>query len=156
MLRKQKDNFRSLEELKLFLRIYILITIVPFLFKFNSMSAVLKLVTPKKLRRYKYLDPEQFKAKLVKYTDFLLRQKFWINSSSFLKRSVVLYYFLREYGINVQICIGVRLSKDEEFKNILEGHAWLLYNEQVLLEKNEGITKSYNVTYSYPEVSSIS
>ena len=37
----------------------------------------------------------------------------------------------------------------------LEGHAWLLYNGTVFLEKNTEIAKTYKITYCFPEMDAI-
>ncbi len=153
-MRKIRANFSSLEEVELFIQIFLLITILPFLIKLLSIPKLMKVLTPRNLKGYKNMDLEKTKHKIVKFTDFILGLNFWIYKSICLKRSLVLYHFLRKLGINVHICFGVKYNSelsDREAKKKLEGHAWLLYNGDILLEKNIEMTKTYKVTYCFPE-----
>ncbi|HZX15060.1 MAG TPA: lasso peptide biosynthesis B2 protein, partial [Thermodesulfobacteriota bacterium] len=75
---------------------------------------------------------------------------FWIYKAICWKRALVLYHFLRKAGVNVQICFGVRLPNIEA-KDELEGHAWLIYNGEIFLERDIEMAKTYKVTYWYPE-----
>jgi hypothetical protein len=56
--------------------------------------------------------------------------------------------------MNVHICLGVRYGEklsDKEAENGLEGHAWLLHNGDIFLEREVEVTKTYKMTYCYPE-----
>jgi hypothetical protein len=59
------------------------------------------------------------------------------------KRYLVLYHFLGRSGIRVHVCFGMRYK--EELTTLdakrLEGHAWLLYNGNVFLEKTQRLLK---------------
>jgi hypothetical protein len=93
-------------------------------------------------------------SKIVKFTDYILSRNFWIYRNTCLKRSLVLYHFLRGLGINVHICFGVRyngMSPNKEAEKKLEGHAWLLYNGDIFLERNTESTKAYKMTYCFPD-----
>ncbi|GIW46955.1 MAG: hypothetical protein KatS3mg078_0832 [Deltaproteobacteria bacterium] len=155
IIRKLNSNFNSVEEVILFFRIFLLITFLPLLTRFLSVPRLMKVITPRNLKVCKNLDEETRIEKLVKFTNYVLSFNFWIYKNTCLKRSLVLYHFLRRSGINVHICFGVRYKDrlpDTEKKKKLEGHAWLLYNGDIFLESNTEITKTYKVTYCFPEV----
>ena len=106
------------------------------------------------LKVYKNLDLEGAKNKVVKFTDYILSRNVWIYRSTCLKRTLVLYHFLRKLGVNVHICFGIRYKEnlsDREAKKKPEGHAWLLYKGDIFLERNVEVTKTYKLTYRFPE-----
>lgn len=93
-------------------------------------------------------------SRIVKFTDYILSRNLWIYRGTCLKRSLVLYHFLRKSGINVHLCFGVRHNgrlPDREAEKKLEGHAWLLYRGEIFLERNAAMTRTYAVTYCYPD-----
>jgi hypothetical protein len=112
----------------------------------------MKALTPKNKakNRNHYITGKQ--KKIVTFTDFILNQNIWIYSSTCLKRSLILYHFLRKAGINVTLCFGVKYDGrlNHEAIKKLEGHAWLLYKGNIILERNLEITKTYTVTYCFP------
>ena len=119
-----------------------------------SLPKLMNLLTPQALKLRTDLGPERSKDKIVKFTDYVLSHNFWIYRSTCLKRSLVLYHFLRRFGINVHVCFGVKYNEkapDEEEKKKLEGHAWLLYKGNIFLEKKADPTKTYRITYSFPD-----
>ena len=61
-----------------------------------------------------------------------------------MKRSLILFHFLRKAGQEARIVFGV--TKEE---GKLEGHAWVTVNGEPYAE--EGPVDKYTVTYSYPE-----
>lgn len=94
------------------------------------------------------------KDKIVKFTDYILRHNLWTDKNTCLRRSLVLYHFLRKSGINVFVCFGVRYNErlsDREAKKKLEGHAWLLYHGDIFLERNAEVTETYTMTYCFPD-----
>ena len=154
ILRKIRVNFGSFEEIWLFARIFLLITVLPAMLRLLSLPRLMKMLTHRDLRVCKDPDSES-KDKIVKFTDYLLNRNFWIYKSTCLKRALVLYYFLRRSGIDVQICFGVRSNaKSSEIKtqNVLEGHAWLLYSGNIFLERDAKAIKTYTMTYSFPDM----
>lgn len=60
-----------------------------------------------------------------------------------MKRSLVLFHFLRKAGEDAEIVFGVVKDGDK-----LEGHAWVTVNGQPFAE--EGPVDKYTVTYRYP------
>ena len=157
MVRKIMSNFKSFEEIWLFGQIIFLVTTLPVVLRLLSLPKFMKLFTPRNLKVYDSFDTEGLKYKVVKFTDYVLGRKYLICKNTCLRRSLVLYHFLRKFGIDVNICFGVRyndkLPAGEAGKK-LEGHAWLLYKEEVFLEKNVEETKTYKTTYCFPEIKS--
>ena len=60
-----------------------------------------------------------------------------------MKRSLVLFHFLRKAGRDAEIVFGVAKAGEK-----LEGHAWVTVNGQPFAE--EGPVDRYAVTYKYP------
>jgi hypothetical protein len=153
IIRKIRLNFDSLDELLLFLQIFFLITILPFLIKLLSIPRLMKTLTPE-IRKSGEPNCQELKDKIVKYTDYILSRNFLVYRSSCLKRSLTLYHFLRKLGIDIQICFGIRYKEFfagcGEGKKI-EGHAWLLHNGDFFLEANSEMTRTYKMTYYFPE-----
>ena len=155
MLKKFRANFDSFEEIWLFIQIFLLVTVLPFRLKFLSLPLprVMKTLAPRDFKICRNMDMEKLKGKIVKFTDYILGRNFFMYKSTCLKRSLVLYYFLRKSGINVHICFGVKYNdklSDKEAKEKLEGHAWLLYQGDIFLERNVELTKTYTITYYFP------
>jgi hypothetical protein len=154
IIRKLRTNFASFEEIWLFSQIFLLATVLPIMLRLISLPKLMNVLTPQDLKLHEDLDLERSKDKIVKFADYVLNRNFWIYRNTCLKRSLVLYHFLRRFGINVHVCFGVRYNEkapDEEEKTKLEGHAWLLYKGNIFLEKKVDITKTYRITYSFPD-----
>ncbi|MGH7801226.1 MAG: lasso peptide biosynthesis B2 protein [Thermodesulfobacteriota bacterium] len=147
---KIRANLNSFEDVRLFIQIFILVTVLPILIKLLSLPRLMKLLTPNGVKVFNNQDSDRTIEKVVKYTGYILSRNFWIYKAICWKRALVLYHFLRKAGLNVQICFGVRLPNIEA-KDELEGHAWLIYNGGVFLERDIEMTKTYKATYSYPE-----
>ncbi len=110
--------------------------------------------TPRTLKINKCPDGEALKERAVRYTDYLLGRKYLKGRNPCLRRSLILYHLLRKSGMDVHICFGVRFNEVQlasQKQKKLEGHAWLLYNGEIFLERNYKTTKSYKVTYIFPE-----
>jgi hypothetical protein len=150
-LTKIRTNFNSFEDVELFIQILILATVLPLLIKLLSIPKLMKLLTPRDAIVFKHQDSHTAKEKIVRYTDYILSRRFWIYKMICWKRALVLYRFLRKAGFNVTICFGVRLPNTESKDKPLEGHAWLVYNGEIFLERDIETAKTYKVTYSYPE-----
>lgn len=61
-----------------------------------------------------------------------------------MKRSILIFHYLRRWGYSVRILFGV-VKSDEA----LEGHAWVELNGRPLAERGDPRTR-YAVTYAYP------
>ncbi len=86
-----------------------------------SPQDVLKKIPPAGERR-----PFNPVTELVGYTDFM-RGLFRLN---YLERSLILFYFLRLWGVDVQFHLGVR-----QLENRLRWHAWLTQNGSLVFER---------------------
>ena len=153
ILRKMKANFSSFKDIWLFIQIFLLATLLPVMLRLLSLSRLMRILTPADKTVPNHMDLEKRKDKIVKYTDYILGRHFWIYKSICLKRSLILYHFLRQLGIKVHICFGVKYNEaltDKEAKKKLEGHAWLLYKGDIFLEKNIEAAKTYQMTYCFP------
>lgn len=153
-MHKFRKNFSSFEEMWLFIQIFCSLLVLPVMLRLFSIPRLMAIVTPRQLNRYKSQEVEKLKAKAVKFTDYLLGWHSPGCKNTCLKRSMVLYHFLRKVGIDVHICFGVRHNgrlSDRETKKRLEGHAWLLYHGNIFLERNVEITKTYTLTYCFPD-----
>ncbi|MCR4293794.1 MAG: lasso peptide biosynthesis B2 protein [Candidatus Kuenenia sp.] len=153
-IKKFRTHFRSFGEIWLFTQIILLITVLPFLFRFLSLPKVMKMLAPRNLGVCRNKDLENMKDKIVKFTDYILRHNLWTDKNTCLRRSLVLYHFLRKLGINVFVCFGVRYNEmlsDREAKKKLEGHAWLLYHGDIFLERNAEVIKTYTMTYCFSD-----
>ncbi len=154
ILKKIRENFRSFDDIWLLCQVVFLVTTLPVLFRLLSLPRLIKFFTPRNVKVYESLDIERLKHKLIKFTDYVLSRKYLMCKNTCLRRSLILYHFLRKFGINVTICFGVRYS-DMQLARFpqkkLEGHAWLTHNGDMFLEKNEEVTKTYKKTYRYPD-----
>jgi hypothetical protein len=153
-LKRLRINFSSFGEIWLFIQIFCLIVILPLMLRFFSLPTLPKVLTPKKKRTYKKLYLGKSKDTIVKFTDYILSRDFWINRNTCLKRSLVLYYFLRRIGVNVRVCLGVRyynsIKTGDVFRK-LEGHAWLLYKGKPYLENQIANINTFKTTYCFPD-----
>lgn len=114
-------------ELLLILRITGFVMILPGLIRFNSIQDVVRKITPAKgrvIRRPLTLD------RVIYLCGRVLRifQRHRYNYSC-LKRSLLLYHFLRYYQVPVEIGFGVKWMDDD-----LTGHSWLILHGDVYLE----------------------
>ncbi len=152
-VKKIRKNFSSVQDAVLFMQMFSLVTVLPAMLKLLSIPRLMKLLTPRDMTIPLNHDTFEVRDKIVKYADYILGRSFWIFKSTCLKRSLVLYHFLRRAGINVQICFGVRYKEDSPRKGSskeLEGHAWLLCMGEIFLERNAAMVREYTVTYCFP------
>ena len=154
-MKKIRENFSSFEDVWFFTQIFFLVTLLPVMLKLFSLPRLMKMFTPRDLKVYESFDIEELKCKVIKFTDYVLSRKYVKGKNICLRRSLVLYYFLRKLGNNVTICFGVRYNEMQPLSSTqkkLEGHAWLLYHGEIFLERNAEATKTYKMTYSFPKV----
>jgi len=148
-----KENFGSFADIWLFIHIFFLVILTPLLLKLFSIPRVMKIFTPRYLKVYRDLDLKESKDKIVKFTDYILKRNFLTRKNICIKRSLIFYHFLRKMGINVYVCFGVRYNNDvfeKKHQKKLEGHAWLLHDGDIFLEWNRDVTKTYTMTYCFP------
>lgn len=151
ILMKLRSNIHSLEDVILLFHILVMAGIIPIMTRHLSILRLMNVFTPKKVIYLKNIEEQ--KRKIVKYTDFVLGFCPLIWKQTCLKRSLILFYFLKKFAIDVRICFGTRYSnkipKIISIKNI-EGHAWLMHNGKIVLEKNIEMTKTFTMTYVFP------
>ena len=153
MIHKFKKNFRSPDDLWLFIRIFGLITLLPIMVKCLSIPTLMRTLTPGAKKLGLSPDIDYLIEKIVKYTDYILGYNWLVYKQTCLKRSLVLYHFLRKYGIEVHICLGVKRgesSPEVDSEKILQGHAWLTYNGDIFLEKNSLGAHNFKTTFCFP------
>jgi hypothetical protein len=153
MIEKFKKNFRSIGDLWLFMRIFGLITLLPVMVKFLSIPTLMNILTPGSNKSGQNLDVDFLIEKIVKYTDYILGFNWLVYKQTCLTRSLVLYHFLRKYGIEVHICLGVKKGEslgEVDSEKILQGHAWLTYDGNIFLEKNSLGTHTFKTTFCFP------
>ena len=153
MIHKLKKNFSSPDDIWLFLRIFSFITLLPAMVKCQSIPTLLKKLTPAGKNASGSQDIGPVTEKIVKYTDYILSQNWLIYKKNCLKRSLILYHFLRKHGIEAHICMGVKKensSCEAESEVYLQGHAWLTYKGDIFLENNPLSEDDYKQTYCFP------
>lgn len=153
MIAKVKRNITSWWDIWLFYRVFALITVLPILIKWHTLPGLLKQLTPSSRKPIRVFDVDEVRNKTIKYTDFILGWRLGVWKLTCLKRSLVLYHFLRTFGMPVQICFGIRFpqpSGRQADHGHLEGHAWLHYKGNLFLEIDPGMTCTYKETYRYP------
>ncbi|RMF95332.1 MAG: lasso peptide biosynthesis B2 protein [Candidatus Schekmanbacteria bacterium] len=132
---------RRITEFVIYSKIFLLATILPLLLKVLSLPSVMKILTPSKNRRHW----RQWKVDIiVKGTDKILGIGFFIYHPTCLKKSLILYHFLRKEGMDVAIHFGVRKRN-----GTLDGHSWLTKKGKRVYDNLESVDDFF-VTYSYP------
>ena len=129
----------------LFIRIGLWVYIVPLLYKILSLPVLMKLLTPQKETVDK-LTPELLsKCEIIhKYCTRILREDPDNMGKMCLRRSLVVYRFLRLYGVPAVFYVGVRKEGEG-----LVGHAWIEINDEHFMNRESHV--KYFVTFSYPE-----
>lgn len=147
IVQKCRVNFTSFREIWLFIQIFFMVTLSPVVFRLFPIPRLMRMYTPRDLKIYEDRNLERLRGKVVKFTDYILGWNSLRGKNTCLKRALVLYYFLRKWGRDVQVCFGVRYVTHKR----LDGHAWLLYQGDFFLERNADLTKAYKQTYCFPD-----
>ncbi|MFO8058606.1 MAG: lasso peptide biosynthesis B2 protein [bacterium] len=128
--------------LMLLLRIALWSMMVPFLLRFFSMPRLMRVLTPK---RTAAVEEDMETARYIAfYVRTILRQNPANLGKMCLKRSLLLYRFLRMYNVPARLLVGVRKEQGK-----LTGHSWIEINGQHFQDPLESVP--YKVTFSYPE-----
>jgi len=141
MIKKLKTFINLTENpsgLWLFLKIGFWVYLVSTIIHIFSLPRLLKFITPSKPSKKKWE-----KEKLNNLISFWLGRRTLFLRSWCLRRSLVLYRYLRLQGEPAQIFFGMRKEQGE-----LKGHAWLMIDGKPFMD-NEDL--NYQVVYSYPE-----
>ena len=109
----------------LFLKVLICLFWVVFLRRVKGwpLKKILVIISGDRNRNAFLNSPVEY---LTHYAD-LIRSVFKFN---YLERTLVLFYFLRQWGIKAKFHLGVR-----QFKHRLSWHSWLTLQGNVVLEK---------------------
>ncbi len=131
-----------MKDIFLFARVSYLFFILPIIIYIKPLPEILRLWTPcgpPKLREWDI-------SKITKYLDLLfkLRVPFFSRKGPCLKRSLILYKFLREKGVEVRINIGIKGSNKKIY-----GHAWLTLNDKPYLTQPQ-INEDFKVCFIFP------
>jgi len=127
--------------LMLFLQVLGLVVGMPLLLRVLPFRRLLVFLTPDKPRS---LSRE--KAELaIQYTDILLGLNLPGCGRNCLRRTLVLYHFLRRAGLGVRVNLGVKYEPGKR----LSGHGWLTVDGKTYLEQGEP-ERSFQLIYSYP------
>lgn len=146
IVQKFRANFTSFREMWLFIQIFFLVTLSPVALRLFPIPRLMRICTPRNSKVYDGRNREKLRVRAVKFTDYILDWNALRGRNTCLKRALVLYYFLRKWGMDVQVCFGVRYTAHQR----LDGHAWLLYQDDFFLERNAEMTKAYKQTYCFP------
>lgn len=146
-VRRARNNVSSIEEAWLLMRIACFAAVLPVLLRYLSIPRLLALHTPKTTPASAHHDRRD---KILKYTDYVFRGKHGPYKKTCLKRSLVLYRFMRRSGLDVRICLGIRRMPSGS-SDALIGHSWLLHQGKIVFEENPEIAKRHTVVFSYPD-----
>jgi len=129
----------------LFFRIAAWAVLIPLLYRFLSLPSLMRVLTPDKpIFRFTPEAAADTADRIRAYVVRILIQNPKNIRRMCLKRSLVLYRFLRLYGIPSVFFLGVR---KEEGKIV--GHSWVEVEGEHFCDPMAEV--SYTVTYSYPE-----
>ena len=106
---------------------------------------IFPILTPSDLKVCNNQNIERRRDTIVKFTDYIFSRNFWIYKHTCLKRSLVLFHFLRKLGIIVSVCFGVRY--DEEFSDREAKKNWkhipgLSTRERLIWKKQPSLLKA--------------
>ncbi|OGL38421.1 MAG: hypothetical protein A2042_00545 [Candidatus Schekmanbacteria bacterium GWA2_38_11] len=131
----------------LFFKIGLLVIALPVMTKVFTLPKLMKVLTPGK-RKETFAQDEI--DHIIKITDLILNQRFFIFHPTCLKKSLVLYHFLNKHGLKVVMNFGVKKDKKSDK---LDGHGWLTLDDKPFLESYNPLD-FFKVVYSYPKKSS--
>jgi len=137
----------SLKSVLLLIKIFFLVTALPVMTKLLSLPKLMEALTPGK--RNETFVQEEIDL-IIKITDLILNQRFFIFYPTCLKKSLVLYHFFNKHGLNVAMNFGIKKDKESDK---LDGHSWLTLDDKPFLE-NYNPLDFFKVIYSYPQKNS--
>ncbi len=153
MSKKRKIHTDFFGKVWLLTKIFILTSLLPLLVRFLSLPQLMQLLTPKSIRVAKNIELQKYRIK--KFVDYILNKNILMWKKTCLKRCLIQYYFLRKTGLHVKIFFGVRYKKLYPYscnKKEIEGHSWLVLNNDVFFNEDREEVKSYSIIYCFPHV----
>jgi len=131
--RDKLDRIKNPNDLWLLLEIIGLAFLLPLLLRYLRFPDLL-LMLGKKPARLPDPDYQNRQAEKVRlFTNFVLGHRF-AGRKTCLKRSLILYHFLRKIGLNVEIELGIARQESG-----LIGHSWLTCNGSPYPEPEPGL-----------------
>jgi hypothetical protein len=140
---KTIELLRHPKNLIILLKMFTFAAVIPVLMKFYSLERILGIITPSNKERPKDVSHVSAK-KIVRLGMFLLKRNRLFLKNSCLKRSLLLYYFLRKNGIEVNIHFGVKKRG-----GYLAGHSWLTKDGNLFADL-ERHSKAFTEVLSFP------
>ena len=122
-------------------RIFVWNIAVNVMLRFWNINRLLQFLKPTKNMKIPYTKQEIYR--LVSYVDFVLNLNNILLKKTCLKRSLVLYRFLRFYNCAVDFKIGVQNNQSNSL-----GHSWLTLNDKVFAD-SEIKVKDFTLIYNY-------
>ena len=135
------SHIRNPKDLLLLLHIAALAFLLPVLLRWVKLPTLLKVLKP--WNRVAPVGREQV-DKIVRFTNFIVGKGF-AGKRACLKRSLLLYHFLKRAGVNVEMNFGIRKEKE------LIGHSWLTYQGRLYLD-DEKSTRDFEIIYGSGEM----
>ena len=122
-----KSLLKNPSEFSLIIRIAAFLLLLPFMIRFLRIQTLVERITPGRTRS---LEKSLTMERVIYLCERLLRLARKVGISfSCLRRSIVLYHFLRAYGVPVVINFGAKWAGDA-----LTGHSWLTLDGAVYLD----------------------
>lgn len=131
------------QNLKLLLEMFAFAAVMPILMKCLSLERILSMLTPCEKEQTQNTSRASIK-RIVRLSLLLLNRNRFFLKNSCLKRSLLLYYFLRKHGVNVQIHFGIKKHDDR-----LNGHSWLTQDGNLLAD-HEQHRRAFTEVLSFP------
>ncbi len=126
----------------LFAKVFSLLIVLPVLVKLLKLPTLLRLLEHGKTKRKG--DNRDGIEMITKFANFIIYDIFH-SANPCLLRSLLLFKFFRESGMDLQIAFGVK-EGEEDFK----GHAWLIHRKKPFNEKSDP-SGEFDVIYVYPQ-----
>jgi len=133
------SHIKSPADLFVLLRIITLASILPFLVRWVRFPDLVRFLGS---RRVQDKQDNRRSEQAIKFTNFVLSRNILMFRRNCLKRSLLLYRFLRQAGMDVDLNIGIRKESGE-----LTGHSWLTYEGNPHIDSGE-CTSGFHVIYS--------
>lgn len=131
------------QNLKLLLEMFAFAAVMPILMKCLSLERILSMLTPCEKEQTQNISRASIK-RIVRLSLLLLNCNRLFLKNSCLKRSLLLYYFLRKHGVNVQIHFGIKRLDDR-----LSGHSWLTQDGNLFADR-ERHCRAFTEVLSFP------
>lgn len=144
MSAKTLELLRQRQNLQMLLEMLAFAAVTPLLLKFCSLERVLGMITPREKKRFGGASHTSTERIVHLGVLMLARNRLFLKNSC-LKRSLLLYHFLRKHGVEVCIHFGVKKIGD-----YLAGHSWLTHYGNLLADK-ERYGEVFTPIVSYPK-----